>query len=291
MKTGFLSDFFGKDEILKNTGEQDGLAYSNTTVADLINKDTDQDGIPDWQESLYGLDPTKKETTPGIPDGTAISKLRVEQKTNTGTTSGGNASVGAEPEKLTETEKFSRELFATVAAGTQNGVMDQATIEALGASLTDRLQNTSPRKVFSIFDIKTVNDNSVQAFKNYSDALNNILKTYTINYTVLDVLQKFAVDENTVDVSILAKLDPIITQTNKIISGMVKISVPQSISALHLNVLNSLERLAENLSDIRLYESDPILSLGGISKYQENATALESDVNNLVNAINQKLSN
>jgi hypothetical protein len=71
----------------------------------------------------------------------------------------------------------------------------------------------------------------------------------------------------------------------------VKTNVPQSISTLHLNVINSLERVAENISDIKLYDNDSIIALGGISKYQENATQLESDLNNLANAINQKLNN
>ena len=72
---------------------------------------------------------------------------------------------------------------------------------------------------------------------------------------------------------------------------MLKTSVPESISALHLNVINSQQRLEENISDMKLFDSDAIVALGGISKYQENAIKLESDLNNLANAINQKLSN
>ena len=254
----------------------------------MVNKDADGDGIPDWQEGLYGLDPTKKETTPGIPDSVAIDKLKAEQKKVNAKQ--GRMETAQSKENLTQTDKFSRELFATVVAASQNGVMDQATIEKLVASLADKIQNSPPRKVFSIFDIKTINNDTVQAFTNYNNALDNISKKYPpTNYTILDVLQKFIIDENNVDVSALIKLDPIIKQINKVMEEMIKTSAPQSISNLHLNVINSFQRLAENLSDLRLYDSDPIVALGGISKYQENATRLESDLYNLANAIIKKL--
>jgi len=271
---------------LAQNGGENSLIYGDVTIENLVNKDTDDDGILDWEEGLWGTDPNKKETTPGVPDSVAISKLSAQ---------GGSASVEKQElgdVKLTQTDKFSRELFATIAATSQNGTLDQATIDALGNSLSEQIQNSVPRKIYSIFDIKIINDNSVSAFRNYNNALTSLYKKYPgVNYTILDVLQKFMVDENSVDTSVLLKLDPIISQTNKIIEGMMKMSVPQAISTLHLNVINSLERLAENISDIKLYDTDAIMALGGISRYQASADQLETDLNNLANAINQKLSN
>src|SRR6266568_3084652 len=70
------------DNTIKYLGinKKTGLVYDpNTTVKDLVNKDTDGDGIPDWQENLFGTDPTKKETTPGTPDSVVVEKLRQAQ--------------------------------------------------------------------------------------------------------------------------------------------------------------------------------------------------------------------
>lgn len=287
--------FFLKTTSFKNTetyesiNKENGLTYDNLTIEDLVNKDTDGDKILDWQENLYGLDPNKRETTPGIPDKIAIEKLKsqIGQKEQ-----GESLLENINTENLTETEKFSRELFATIAAANQNGVMDQAAIDKLSISLADNIKNTPPRKIFSILDIKTINNDTTQAFKDYNNALNNIYIKYPpVNYTILDVLQKFVNKENEIDTDALIKLNPIIEQMNKVIVAMVKTSVPQSISTLHLNVINSQERLAENLSDIKLYDNDAIIALSGISKYEENANKLESDINNLANAINQKLKN
>ncbi|KKU74593.1 MAG: hypothetical protein UY01_C0031G0007, partial [Candidatus Nomurabacteria bacterium GW2011_GWB1_47_6] len=37
----------------------EGLSYESALVEDLIKRDTDGDGVLDWEESLLGLDPTK----------------------------------------------------------------------------------------------------------------------------------------------------------------------------------------------------------------------------------------
>ena len=278
--------FENKEIYQSNNSPEKGLVYDTITFQDLVNKDTDGDGVLDWEENLYGLDPTKKETTPGIPDSEAIQKLK-EQNGDSTTTKG---NTNQDEKSLTETEKFSRELFATVATASQNGTMDQAAVEKLSSSLAEKVQNSPPRKVFTIADMKITDDNSVQAFKNYNNALNSIYKkTPTISYTIMDVLQEFMPDENTVNTNALLKLNPIEKQTSDIMNALIKTNVPQSILNLHLNLINSLESLAENLSDIQHYEKDAILALGGISKYGESSTKLESDLNNLANAINQKL--
>lgn len=280
---------FKNTETYQSAKQENGLIYNNITIEDLVNKDADGDGILDWEESLYGLDPTKKETTPGIPDNSAINKLKSRTDQNEqGLPLLKNSEV---IENLTQTDKFSRELFATVAAASQNGIIDQATIDALSVSLADRIQNSPPRKIFLIFDIKIIDDNTVQAFTNYDNALNSIFEKYKMSYRVVDVLQKFIIDENNVDVSILTKLDPIIKQLNKIIDASVKISVPQSISDLHLNVINAIQRLVENLNDIKLYDTDPIMTVGAISQYENNSVLLESATKDLTNAIEQKLNN
>ena len=278
-----------KNPLNSAQGEQEnGLTYSNPTLEESVNKDTDGDGIPDWEESLYGLDPTKKETTPGIPDSVAIEKLKLQQ------TAGANVQINTvdqTTENLTQTDKFSRELFTTVAAASQNGTMDQTTIDQLSASLADQIQNSVPRKVFLISEIKIVNNDDLKTIKNYLDALIDIQKKYPDKGKVFDILQKFMVDENNVDVSQLIKLDPIIEQTQNIINALIKTNVPQSLALLHLDFINAQERLIENESDIKLFDSDPIVAIGAISKFEENINSLQSTLNAIILGIKQKLNN
>jgi hypothetical protein len=256
------------------------LLYGDSTVADLINKDTDQDGVLDWEEPLWGLDPTKKETIPGVPDITTVNKLKAEE----GMDENNNT------ENLTETDKFARELFSTIATLNQNGVMDQTTVDKISASLAEKIQNPVQKKVYTLADLKIIQNDSVAAVKKYNDSLDYIIeKKYPIKGNVIDILQRFLIDENNVDASVLVELDPIIEQRNKIIDAIVKTNVPESLSLLHLDFINTLQKLSENLSAIKLFETDPIVALGGISQFEENITLLESVVDKLKNAIQKKL--
>jgi hypothetical protein len=267
--------------------QKNGLVYDNTeTLVDLVNKSTTGDGIPDWEKRLYGLDPTKTENVPGVPDSVTIAKLesqnqigQVEQE----------LPAPSKTTNLTKTDQFSQELFATVAAASQNGQIDPTTENQISSSLADNIQNIPPRKTYLLSDLKISKDDSVQAVQKYGDNLTAIYKNYKVNYTVMDILQKFSADTNNIDSTVLSKLDPIIGQTQSIINGMAKMTVPQSLAVLHLNALNDFEKVAENLNDIKLYDTDTVIALGGITKYQTNAPVLTSDVTNLANTINQKL--
>lgn len=273
----------------QKTNANNGLTYGDMTIVDLVNKDTDGDGIQDWQESLYGLDPNKKETTPGISDSTVLNKLTIQQENDTTNQDGGNSSV--ETKNLTQTEKFSRELFATVAALNQSGKMDQAAIDALSNSLIEKMQNSAPRKIYTISEIKIINDNSPKAIETYLNTLININKKYPVQLKdVMEILQEFSSDINNPDVSVLKKLDPLIKQEQSGIMEIVKMNVPQSISALHLDCINKSQILLENISDVRLFESDPIISINAIIQFEKNVTALMSSAKNLTDAIKQKLS-
>lgn len=281
------TSIFEKKETSQESEPKSGLTYNNLPIQDLVNLDTDSDGITDWVEKLYGLDPTKKETTPGILDSVVIDTLKIEQ----GVSDEINGTDGLKTEKLTETEKFSRELLATMVSLSQNGNMDPTTIDSIASSLAEKIQNPIVRKVFSASDIKIINDDSKQAIKKYFDEMNNIQRKYPIKESVASILQKFIIDENNVDSSVLVRLDPGISQTQKIIDEILKINVPQSLLSLHLDLLNAGERSLENISDMKFFDNDPIIAMGGMSKYQENVDSFASALNALIYVINQKLNN
>lgn len=280
--------FASKNKIIFKNQTQDGrLVYDgNETVEGLVTKDTDGDTVPDWEESFYGTDPLKKETTPGISDSTQIKNTR-KQAAVSGEL---NLSDKAE-EDLTETDKFSRELFSTVAALNQAGEIDDATVDTLTTTLAERMQNSTPRKVFTLSDITVTKDNSSQAVKNYNDTLNKIYSQDPLGYTVLDVLSKFIVDENTVNETALSQLDPVINRTNKIIGAVAKMKVPESLVIPHVDMMNALEKVLESVSDIRLYDTDIVVAMKGLSQYQTNTDRLQEAASKLTEAIDSGLYN
>lgn len=272
-------------------GQSEGLAYGNQVLGDLINKDTDLDGIPDWEEGLWGTDPKKKDTDGnGTPDNVEIDRLKQEQLAETDGESRSNVS-GLSPDEgnLTETDKFSRELFATIAALNQSGNVDDATIDTLSSSLAEHIKNSVQRKVYKPVDIKVDKSDTKASVKTYNTAIENLQKKYPLKTSVVEILQRFLGDGAEVDSSVLSELEPITEQIQKIVNELVKINTPQSLSIMHLDVINSLQRLSENLTDLQLYDTDAIVTFSAINQYDTNAIRLEVAIKNLVTAIRLKL--
>ncbi|MDR3519787.1 MAG: hypothetical protein P4L63_02790 [Candidatus Pacebacteria bacterium] len=281
--------------LFKNTisyisgNQQSGLTYGNETVADLVNKSTTGDGIPDWKKILFGLDPTKTENVPGVPDSVTIAKLEQEQEQE----AGGQANVEGSSSSLTQTDQFSREFLATLTTLTQtgaidaNGNMDQATADQITNTLENNVQNSPQKKIYSLSDLKISNDNGTKSIKKYSDALDVFFPKTYVKPSVMDVLQQFAPDDtgNNVDPTVLPELSPTIKVLSTMLNGMLKTEVPQSLAVAHLSVINSLEEVIENLNDIQQYNNDPLVSFSGISKYETNTVVLGTSINTLANAI------
>lgn len=261
------------------------MAYNNEILGDLINRDTDVDGVLDWEEGLWGTNPAIKDTDgDGELDDVEIAKLKAESSTNGSLEGSGEISE----ENLTETDKFSRELFATIATLNQSGVVDETTIDKLSESIANQIQNYSQKKVFSFSEIKIINNDSTETIQKYIDTLNSIYAKYPVEDKMGNVFQKLINEEN-IDVS--PELDPMINQMNNITNELVRMDAPQSLSLLHLNLINASQKFVENLSNMKLANTDVILAISALSRFGEDITALESAFNELLVKISQKLNN
>ena len=267
----------------KQAAENSGLVYNSEIIETLITKDTDKDGLLDWEESLWGTDPANKDTDGnGVGDEVEVAKLK-EQKIESGEVT--------DPDDLTETDKFSRELFSTIVALNQAGAIDEATIDKLSDSLTEQIGNAPQEKVYKTGDIKIINKDDPQTIKNYNDAMDKIHAEYPLKGNIMDILARFVADENNTDDSALLEFDPIIEQIHKIINAILKMNVPQPLTVPHLNFVNELQKMVENLSDIRFYDNDALKALSAASQLETNIIELESAARKLAEIVQNKLNN
>jgi len=267
--------------IFKREGQalsiDDGLVYENAEIGKLVKKDTDGDGVLDWEEGLWGTDPTSKDTDgDGEADDKEIAKLKAEAV-------GSTSVASAESAKLTETEKFSDQLFATVTALNESGGADQAILDKIGESLAENIQNSTPKKVYTLSDIKIIDDSSLESIQKYRNTFISIYAAVKVKKGIMEVLQEYNSNED--DTSILLQLEPLVNQLNIIINGLKKMSVPRSISFLHLDLMNALQQISENTNDVRLIDKDPIVALTALGQYEKNIPVLELTTNKIVNAI------
>jgi hypothetical protein len=282
--------------VIKNQNSHNsGLIYGNETVNDLLTRDTDEDGVPDWEETLYGTDPTKIDTVPGVPDSTTIANKQ-------GAYNGSNLAISGNAlgsQNLNETDKLSRELFSTIAALNQTGVVDQNTIDNLSDSMVSEIQSAdTTAKVYSYTDLKISNDNSKVAIQNYNNALNKIFQKYISQPSDYDLLAYSLVSGSAGpiqsfldngDATELKALDPVAQELLTEIKGLLATSVPSGLSQLHLNLINGMEKVYENINNLELVDTDTVVAMNAVDQYTDNMDSLQSYIDKIRSTIDQDL--
>ena len=267
------------------SGNNNDKGYDKMTVGDLVNKDTDGDGVLDWEEGLWGTDPNKKDTDDnGVPDDLEIDKMKIAKGINP------DDPENKKEENLTETEKFARELFATTAALNQTGVMDEKAIDKITTSVAEQIKNPVIRKVYLISDLKIIQDNSLEAAQKYFQNLGNLIdkhkKKYPISAKMPQILNDFV--SNSTDNQKLSEFNLLIDYTKGNIDLMLSLEIPKEFGLSHLNIINTWEQILENLIDIKLVDSDPIIAMGAVNKFQININLLEENIKKHIDIIIKK---
>jgi len=266
----------------KSQEEKAEEAFAKETLLNLVNKDTDGDKILDWEENLWGTNPIKEDTD---DDGKKDDVEIAEMKKNNGV-GGENGESG---QALSQTDKFSQELFATVATLSQAGEIDQETIDKLSDSLAVQIASSPIRKVYAMKEINVLLDNSVEAIKKYDKATTDLSKKYQFDANSISILAESIINGEEIDAEKLTKLDPIIKEGKQMINELIRIPVPSEFADLHLKLTNAFERLVENLSDIRKFENDVMPALSAVSQYENNSIALEEAIKKLNELFVKKL--
>ncbi len=265
---------FGKRE--NNTS---GLTYgTDESLESLANRDTDGDGVFDWEEGLWGTDPRKKDTFGnGIGDQEEINKIKVEQ---------GLLVEGNSVQTSGITDQFSQEIFAAVATLAQTGELDAEAVEKISDELAVKLYTTSQfSKTYVPADIKVSKDNSKAAVQKFNLALAAIYDKYNITKGGVQIIEEAIMENGDIDTEALKQFDTLIVKVRGIIDESLKLQVPSDLAIFHLNLINALSKCLENFQEIRLLETDAVTALVGIRKYEENSVLLDDATLNISVAI------
>lgn len=282
-----LGIIFGTPTLLNYYKNKKVVTVSNNdlqvSVKEFMAVDTDQDGLLDWEETLWKTNPKNPDTDgDGATDGEEIKLNRDPLKANTALK---NATPNdrideqiiaegkrdqEEYNKLTDTEKFSRELFSeyVVAKNENDGrPLDNTTKMEILNKVVDKTNGTTVNKYITA-DIKNVADMSVVSIKNYGNRLGEILIQYSVEGTgdELVIIQQ-ALDQE--DETILKSLSPIIKNYKNMVTGFLTLSVPKDFINIHLQMVNNFYNVIISLESMQNFFTDPVRGVGSIQTYQD----------------------
>jgi len=267
---------------------------AENALAKIVIKDSDNDGLRDWEEALWKTDPRNEDSdNDGTADGEEVRKGRDPAKPGPDDKiepANKYKQVSGKEESNTVTGALINQIL-TYTSAQQSGNLNIKTKEELDVFLAEEIKKdtriNAPSK-YSIDDLVIVKINNTEKFIEYKDSMESIIKRYSGLYpeTEFDIVAT-AVENN--DEAILNKLDPYINTYKQLIKDLLTTVTPSDIALFHLEIVNGYERLINSIINMKNGAEDPIRNLIGIAGYQESATKITDAYVELFNEINNKL--
>jgi hypothetical protein len=226
-------------------------------VGDPTTRDSDSDGVPDWQEILVGLDPHKSSTKNNIPDLQAYETL----KAKIGVTTFNN-----ELNQVDDTDKVSLTIYNTLAQDSikNNGISVEGTQQVTTQELYNYID--AQRKTITTYGESdlTVVQGTLEENKAYAQVLS---KTIVDTADTKDASSKI---KQYLDNSLpRSSINSILTVMQDRITRLKAAEVPRSALATHLELLNGLQGLYQVLSTYDPETTDSLQQLGSVSLVQD----------------------
>lgn len=260
-----------------NSGEAAGVVARLTEEPEDINeRDTDGDGVKDWEEALWGLSAVAPDTDgDGVGDAQEVREEQLQLREQRLGLLSEAAGLSGTPsyEGLSETEKISRGVLEQVVAFRSAGVsLDDATTNDIAGVLGSILQvPPAPVAEVSAADLDAVPESSV-TLTAYARALAAILGGESTTQTnELLVLARFG---ETGDVATLDALVDVIDTYEEIVDDLSAIPVPTTLLDEHVALINSFANTKQSIALLAELGSDPVKAIQGLQIYTSRSQSV-----------------
>ena len=259
VQTGVLKKIFTyRPKVLSTQKDQ--------TFGDIIATDSNNNGIPDWEERLWGLDPTVA-TTNGISNRDIVMQKRVENK----------AAGGTDLSTASITDKLAYGIYTTTGILDSVGNVDTNTLQDVTNPLVQNIVKPVQKKLYSIDDVILL-----------PSSINNV-HSYAVNFQKVIATVHFDQDEtailsNAVQNDDYSKLDSV-AQNGKeyqsIAQKLIQIKVPIAVAREHLDYVNGIKSLGDTLVAAANIKNDELSGATAIGEYSNATTLLNTAMDNL----------
>lgn len=251
----------------------------------VATKDSDGDGLPDWEETLYGADSHNPDTFHlGMLDGEAVAKGLIVPKAlaDMPVATSSPAVAGADglppaPAEGTLTSAFAKSFFTSYLAAKQaagGGALSESDIKNVSTQALSSLSSavaTAP-DFKSGKDIK-VSGSGSDALKAFAVSAEAVLLKNTADAakTPLDYLKSILEGSDTTAVAHLSSMAKMYRGSA---AGLAALSVPEELAVDNLALINALMRMGEVTNDFTRADSDPLTTILALQQYVGVAQAL-----------------
>jgi hypothetical protein len=223
-----------------------------------IQKDSNNNGIPDWEETLWGLDPTK--------DGQA-NKVTIEQRKAALAQNADTANSSDIKNTSSSADLVSQEFFAAVMSLQASGNLNDQSLQAIADAVGQKVVAVPIKDSFKPVDVKTeeVTDKNVAI---YFTAMKNIFVKYK-NKNIGDELTFISQGIQNNNPNAMKVAAGVAASYRAFGNEVIKIAVPIVIAQNHLDLANNYVKVGESIDNMTKELTDPILSMQGLISYKK----------------------
>lgn len=242
----------------------------------IATKDSDGDGLPDWEEVLYGADPRVTDSFHlGMTDGEAVSRGLVVPKAIADiqvATSTASIDSEAPPAENSLTAAFAKTFFSLYLAAKQaNGGNDLSEMEmqkVASDSLQTLASSIAPAPDFKSGKDLTVRGSGADALRTFAASAEAVLLKNTANATTSEInyLKSAVLNDDSTAFTHIASISK--TYRDSAI-GLAVLPVPAELASDHLALVNALMRLSKITNDFTRANDDPLTTMLAIQQYPQ----------------------
>ncbi len=270
--------------LLTRNIESPSVAQASTESALLqaiATKDSNGDGLPDWEKALYGI-PMNSTTTDyfhlGMTDGDAVAKGLIVPKAIADipvATSSASGPVGPDglPSPAAEgtlTAAFTQKFFSLYLSAKQaNGgsALSGSDTANIAAEAMSALSSTiSAASDFKSAKDLTVSGSGADALKTFAANAEAVMRKNAASETTTEITYLENAIENN-DTSAFPHLAAIAKADRDSAVGLAMLPVPAELAADDLFIINSLMRLSEVINDFAHADTDPLTAILALQQY------------------------
>lgn len=243
-------------------------------------KDTDGDGLKDWEESLWKTDPRNPDTDgDGTPDGEEVKNGRNpvvkgpnDEIVRPTSQTQSDTEVKADS-NLSVTEQLSHSLFEKYTTFKKAGINLDDADDLITADILKSVQNTRIENTFYPDHFTTTPGGSTADIKNYGNELGKIF-VITSPENPVNELQILEAYSNTNNPEELEKLGSVITSYDEALQQLTQMTVPQKMLGFHVQLANSWSGMKRTIEMFKEADADPVKTMAGIKLYYEKGALL-----------------
>jgi hypothetical protein len=246
----------------------------------IATKDSDSDGLADWEEALYGTSPNNSDSfNLGMTDGEAVAKGLIVPKAiadiSVATSSPDSLSSDGLPPASSEgtlTATFATNLFSLYLAAKQaNGGADLS--ESDLTNISNQALSSLSATIVAAPDFKSVGNLSVSgsgtdALKTFAVNAEAVLAKNTNDASKSEILYLQDAVQND-DMTALPHIASLAKSYRDSAAGLAALQVPTELAADDLALINAMARMSEITTDFTRVDTDPMATMLALKQYPQ----------------------